>query len=134
VTLGGNGTVIITGGGGLVAGGSYPLVNYAGTLGGSPTNLQLQMPFGWRGTLMNSGNQILLTNLAVVSTTPPRMNIGLGNGGLQFSWPQTNTGWRLLRNSNLAGTNWVNVPGATVTNLILVSPTENNVFFRLVYP
>jgi alpha-L-fucosidase 2 len=134
VTLGGNGTVIITGGGGLIAGGSYPLVGYAGTLGGSLTNLQLQMPYGWRGTLMNSNNQISLANVAVVSTTPPRMSFGLGNGGWQFSWPQTNTGWRLLMNTNLGGTNWVDVPGANVTNLMLVSPTDNNVFFRLVYP
>jgi hypothetical protein len=37
-------------------------------------------------------------------------------------------------NTNLAGTNWVDVPGANVTNLMLVSPTDNNVFFRLVYP
>ena len=134
VTLGGNSTVIITGGSGLVAGASYPLVGYAGTFGGSLTNLQLQMPYGWRGTLVNSGNQISLANVAVVSTTPPQLSLGLGNGGLQFSWPQTNTGWRLLMNTNLASTNWVDVPGANITNLLLVSPAEDSVFFRLIYP
>jgi autotransporter-associated beta strand protein len=134
VTLGGNCTVKITGGAGLVAGGSYPLVSYTGTFGGSFTNLQLQMPYGWRGTLVNSGNQISLANVAVVSTTPPRLSIGSGNGGILFSWPQTNTGWRLLMNTNLAGTNWVEVPGVNVTNLMLVSPTNGSVFFRLVYP
>jgi len=36
-------------------------VSYAGTLGGSFANLQLQMPYGWRGALANIGKQIVLT-------------------------------------------------------------------------
>jgi hypothetical protein len=71
VTVGGICAVKITGGGSLVAGSSFPLVSYAGTFGGSFTNLQLQMPYGWRGALVNSGNQISLANVAVVSVTPP---------------------------------------------------------------
>src|ERR1039458_4414464 len=51
VTVSGSCTVKLTGTGGLVAGYSYPLVSYAGTLSGSFANLQLQMPYGWRGML-----------------------------------------------------------------------------------
>jgi hypothetical protein len=53
---------------------------------------------------------------------------------LQLFWPQANTGWRLLMNTNLAGTNWADVPGANVTNLMLILPTNGSVFFQLVYP
>jgi autotransporter-associated beta strand protein len=134
VTLGGNCQVMITGGGGLDAGGSYPLVSYASSFSGCLTNLQLQMPYGWRGTLVNSGDQISLATVAAVSTTPPQVSFGLGQDGCQLSWPQANTGWRLLMNTNLAGTSWVNVPGANVTNLMVVMPNANSVHFRLVYP
>ena len=134
VIMGGTCAVKITGGGGLAAGGAYPLVSYAGAFGGSLTNLQLQMPCGWRGTLVNSGHQILLANVAVVSTTPPRLSFGLSQGGIQFSWPQTNIGWRLLTNTNLTGSNWMNVPGANATNSLLIAPTNGSLFFRLAYP
>src|ERR1019366_214513 len=75
VTVSGSCTVKLTGTGGLVAGYSYPLVSYAGTLSGSFANLQLQMPYGWRGALANVGKQIVLTNVAVVATTPPQGSV-----------------------------------------------------------
>ncbi len=134
ITNNGSCNVKIKGTSGLVASNSYPLISYSGTFNGSFTNLQLQMPYAWRGALANVGNQIMLTNVAVVATTPPQMTVAVNGQQLQLFWPQANTGWRLLMNTNLAGTNWADVPGANVTNLMLILPTNGSVFFQLVYP
>jgi autotransporter-associated beta strand protein len=138
VTVSGSCTVKLTGTDGLAAGNSYPLVSYAGTLSGSFANLQLLMPYGWRGTLANAGKQIVLTNVAVVSTTTPPLSFGATNGLLQFNWPSDHTGWRLLMNTNLAGSNWTDVSSnlVTLTNQINlpVVVTNGSVFYRLVYP
>jgi autotransporter-associated beta strand protein len=136
VTVNGGCSVKITGTNGLVAGGSYPLVSYAGTSSGAFTNFQLQMPCGWRGALANVGKQIVLTNVAVVATTPPQLGFGLTNGQLQLNWPGDHTGWRLLMNTNMTGTNWVDVSPAGPTNqtTIRISTANAGVFYRLVYP
>jgi autotransporter-associated beta strand protein len=140
VTVSGGCTVKITGASGLVAGNSYPLISYAGTLNGMFANLQLQMPHGWRGALVNNGNQISLANVAVVSTTPPRMSATPNGQQLQLFWPQANTGWRLQAQTNALnaglGTNWTDIPAAIATNQIGVPLVATNgcVFFRLVYP
>ena len=140
VTVGGSCTVKITGTNGLVAGGSYPLVSYAGTLSGTFANLQLQSPYGWRGTLVNSGNQISLANVAVISTVPPQMSLTPNGQQLQLLWPQGNTGWRLQVQTNALnsglGTNWVDVPPAVFTNQMTlpIVITNGSVFYRLVYP
>jgi autotransporter-associated beta strand protein len=133
LTVTGGCTVLITGTNNLAAGNTYPLLNYSGSFVGAFTNLQLQMPYGWRGTLVNSNHQILLANVAVVSTTPPQINLSLAHRQLQLQWPQTNIGWRLQMNTNLAATNWTEIP-ATATNQITVDATNGSVFFRLAYP
>jgi len=138
VTVSGTCTVKITGTNGLVAGNNYPLVSYAGTLSGSFANLQLQMPYGWRGTLANVGKQIVLTNVAVVATTPPQVSVTPNVSQLQLAWPATHIGWRLLMNTNLASPNWTDVSSNLVmmTNQINlpVIVTNGSVFYRLVYP
>jgi hypothetical protein len=103
-------------------------------LSGAFTNLQLQMACGWRGALVNSANQISLASLAVVSTTLPQLTTAIAGQQLQLQWPFDHTGWRLLMNTNLAGTNWPAIPGAGITNLMLISPTNGSMFFRLAYP
>jgi autotransporter-associated beta strand protein len=136
LTVNGSCTVKFTGASGLVAGNSYPLVSYAGTFSGVFTNLQLQMPYGWRGALVNSGNQISLANVAVVSTVSPQMSLTPNGQQLLLLWPQGNTGWRLQMNTNLAGANWVDVPPAVFTNQMTlpIVTTNGSVFYRLVYP
>jgi autotransporter-associated beta strand protein len=134
VTVNGGCTVKITGASGLVAGNSYPLISYAGAFSGTFTNLQLQTPYGWCGTLVNSGKQISLANVAVVSTTPPQLGTGITNGQLQLNWPGDHIGWRLLMNTNLAGTNWVDVSPAGLTNQVSIGTTNGSVFYRLTYP
>jgi hypothetical protein len=61
---------------------------------------------------------------------------GGGANPLTLSWPADHTGWRLQMQTNLLGTNWVDVPGATTTNLMTlpVNPANASVFYRLVYP
>jgi autotransporter-associated beta strand protein len=139
VTVNGACTNLITGTNHLAAGNSYPLLNYTGSFSGAFTNLQLQMPYGWRGTLVNSGTQISLAGVAVVSTLPPRLAVTNTGRQLQFSWPVANTGWRFqtqINPLNLGlGTNWTDIP-ATSTNQVSVPivTTNGSVFFRLVYP
>ena len=51
------------------------------------------------------------------------------------SWPAPSTGWSLQQNSDLTTTTWT-TPSDTVQNdgtnkYIVVSPTANNLFYRL---
>jgi autotransporter-associated beta strand protein len=133
LSVGAGCTVEINGTNGLVARSSFPLVNYAGTLSGF-TNLLLQTPYGWRGALVNVNKEIILTNVAVVATTPPQISAGITNGQFQILWPGDHTGWRLMMQTNLADTNWLNVPGSASTNLTSIPATNSSLFLRLVYP
>ena len=62
------------------------------------------------------------------------------NGSLQLSWPADHLGWRLLAQTNSSAvgisTNWTTVTSSVTTNqlTIPVSPTNGDVFYRLVYP
>ena len=139
LTVGGICAVKITGGNSLVAGSSFPLVSYTGAFGGSFTNLQLQMPYGWRGALVNSGNQISLANVAAVSLTPPPLSASISGQQLQILWPADHIGWHLQAQTNsLSNEGWVNVAGNLVglTNQFYFPINEGNgsVFYRLVYP
>jgi autotransporter-associated beta strand protein len=140
VTVNGACTLKITGASGLVAGNSYPLLSYAGNLNGSFANLQLQMPYGWRGALTQVGKQIVLANVAVVATTQPQFTATPGGSQLQLDWPGTHTGWRLEAQTNSLsagiGETWFTVSGSTATNQMFlpIDPANGSVFLRLVYP
>jgi hypothetical protein len=69
-----------------------------------------------------------------VATTPVQLASTISGNQLQFSWPTDHTGWRLQINTNLASRRWNDVFGAEATNLITISPTNDNMFFRMVYP
>ena len=133
----------LTGVGGLAAGNRYPLVSYAGTLSGSFANLQLQMPYGWRGTLANVGKQIVLTNVAVITTTQTNIFWSMGSTNLTLSWPSDHTGWRLLMLTNnftkgisFNINDWGAVTNSSQINQIVlpVNPSPAAEFYRLVYP
>ena len=71
-----------------------------------------------------------------VSLTPPMFSFASGAGQIQLHWPQDHTGWTLqVQTNSLTGTNWVIVPGSTLTNQIQfpIDPANQSVFFRLVY-
>jgi hypothetical protein len=78
-------------------------------------------------------------NSAEVSARPtsfarPQIALAATANQFQVSWPLDHTGWRLQMQTNLLGTNWFTVPGATVTNCMAIPMSNNNSFFRLVYP
>jgi len=57
--------------------------------------------------------------------------------GIQFNWSADHIGWRLMMNTNsLVNPAWMDVPNSAATNQVWLplDPTQNNVFFRLVYP
>jgi autotransporter-associated beta strand protein len=139
VTINGDCPVNIIDYGGLAASNSYPLISYSGALSGF-ANLKLQMPYGWRGALVNSANRILLANVAAISLNPPPLSCVFSNSLLRLGWPVGHTGWRLEMQTNSLsaglGTNWVAVPGSSATNQVFIPihVANDSVFFRLAYP
>lgn len=75
-----------------------------------------------------------------ISTVPLTFNYDVNDGELLISWPGTHQGWRLEAQTNdLAsglGSNWVTVPGSTMTNVMRfpIGFSNGSVFFRLLYP
>jgi hypothetical protein len=134
VVLNGACTVKVSDSDSFVAGGSYPLVGYNGTFSGNLANVQLQMPYGWRGTLVNSGNQLSIADLVVVSDTPTQLGFGVSNGLFQFGWEYDHTGWRLQGKTNLLEGEWFDVSGSMTTNSVSIPMSNSSSFFRLVYP
>ncbi|HEX9046064.1 MAG TPA: autotransporter-associated beta strand repeat-containing protein, partial [Verrucomicrobiae bacterium] len=139
-TVAGSCVVKISGASGLMAGNSYPLVSFAGAFSGALTNLQLQMPYGWRGALATNGNQMVLANVTAVATTPPQMSLTPNGQQLQIAWPASHTGWRLQVQTNSLnsglGSNWVDVPNTSTANAYtnVINPANGSIFYRMVYP
>jgi autotransporter-associated beta strand protein len=69
-----------------------------------------------------------------VSLLPTNLDFGFGNNQLQLNWPGDHTGWRLQMNTNLSTTNWQDVPDTEAANSVSIPLTNDNAFFRLVYP
>ena len=75
-----------------------------------------------------------------VSAIPTKLDAVLIAGQLQFSWPQTHTGWVLQSQTNTPGTglrtNWVIVTDSALTNQMTMpfDPSSGSVFFRLKSP
>lgn len=139
LTVNGSCALEIIGTNGLVAGNSYPLISYAGTANGSLENLQLRMPYGWRGALVSGGNLISLASLAVVSTVPPLIDVTITNQQFQISWPADRIGWRLQAQTNSLesglGTNWTDIAASETNQIFMpIDAANGSLFFRLVYP
>jgi Concanavalin A-like lectin/glucanases superfamily len=72
-----------------------------------------------------------------VSLTPPLFTVLSSGGQVELTWPENHAGWSLqVQTNSLVGTNWVTVPGSTLTNQIPfpINAANGSVFFRLVYP
>jgi hypothetical protein len=87
---------------------------------------------------LNAASGILLDNVSVVLTYPP-LKLGLSPpGSLVFSWPFTNSPYRLQSSSSLSSSSWVTLTNAPVnagTNNQIVLPLSTNAqFFRLTMP
>jgi hypothetical protein len=60
--------------------------------------------------------------------------VSLNSQQFQLLWPADHIGWRLQTKTNLSDAVWLDVIGATATNLILLPMTNVSGFFRLIYP
>jgi len=87
-----------------------------------------------------STNSLPANSTPLPSNQPSNIVMQVVGNQLQLSWPQDHLGWRLqIQTNNLAnglGTNWVTVPNSTnvLGTNILISPSNNSVFLRLIYP
>ena len=112
------------------------------------TNVTLNFP---STTLADNGTySVIVSNSAGALTSsnatltipaqPTSITPSVGNGVINLAWPATQTGYRLLAQTNPPGvgltTNWQPVANSNNTNQMTmpVIPGNGSVFFRLVYP
>lgn len=136
------GTLIVTNlGGQLWPGDSFQLFNAASYLNSfSATNLPaLPTGMNWQWSPATG----TLSIAASVSLTPTNILANPTAEGLELSWPEAHTGWRLLtQTNNLASglssdpNDWGDIAGAASTNRVVlpVNAGQPAGFFRLVYP
>ena len=91
----------------------------------------------------NTNSLATTGTISIVSTanpTPTKIITTVSGGTLTMSWPADHIGWRLQSQTNSLSvginTNWVEVPGASLTNQVSVTmnPTNGTVFYRMIYP
>lgn len=86
---------------------------------------------------MAATNAILLDNVSMTLAYPP-LHLNYSSANLAFSWPFTNSPYRLQANAALTSTNWVtltNVPVNAGTNSQIVLPAHaTQQFYRLTLP
>jgi len=123
--------VKITGTNGLKIGTNYPLVSYSGTFGGQLTNLLLQMPGGYGGTLVRGTN---LLTLAVTSTnTPNALTATPGNNQITLNWsdPVGATNYNVKRATSSGGP-YTNIGNSTTTGYIDTMVTNGTTYYYVV--
>lgn len=90
----------------------------------------------WTNNLAVNGT-IAVAAIVSVNTNSPYVTNSFSGGNLTLAWPADHTGWTLQAQTNSAGvglgTNWVDVPGSTLTNAVLIPINSTNaaVFYRL---
>jgi autotransporter-associated beta strand protein len=143
-------------GGTLTEGGTLTVTNLDGTLAANDTfklftaavgisntftatNLPaLGSGLGWDCSALPTTGTIKV--VATVNTNATSLIVTVNANVLSLSWPVDHTGWRLQAQTNALDTgiytNWVDVAGATATNLINVPLDSGNgsVFYRMVHP
>jgi autotransporter-associated beta strand protein len=119
----------------LVVNDRFQLFNKAVVNGG---NLTISPAPGaglfWQNQLAVDGSVVVVNTL--VALNPTNIVSSVSGGQLNLSWPADHIGWRLQAQTNGLGTNWVDVPGATLTNgfTVPIDPANGSVFFRLISP
>lgn len=140
LSLSGSCTIALTGTNYAV--GQFPLISYAGTLGGSGGFAAITTftpPPGVTAALVNnSANQTIDVNITAAPPLGPKASLSAvpGAGSLGLSWADLGMILQTNAVSVTSPTHWYAYPGATgVTNLALpINPAVTNVFFRLLYP
>jgi autotransporter-associated beta strand protein len=128
------GTLVVTNLSGTPAAGDAFQLFQAGSISGtfdSYTLPSLDNGLVWNTSKLGSGT------ISVVQITPTNIVWNVTGTNLNFSWPAGYIGWRLqVQTNTLNGTNWVDVPGSSVTNFeaLPVDPTVQSMFYRLIYP
>jgi autotransporter-associated beta strand protein len=123
--------VKIIGTNGLMIGTRYPLISYAGTFSGQLTNLLLQMPAGYGGTLVNKSN---LLTLAVTSTnTPNGLTATPGNNQISLNWtaPVGATNYYVKRATSSGGS-YTTIGTSTTTGYIDTMVTNGTTYYYVV--
>jgi fibronectin-binding autotransporter adhesin len=137
VTMGG--TLVIANTGTALAGGDqlslFSATNYAGTF----TNIVPSTPgpgMAWDTSSLASNGTLGV--IVTVNATPTNIVTQVSGNQLTLSWPADHIGWTLQAQTNAPGvglgTNWVNVAGSSVTNLVVlpIAPNNGSVFFRMI--
>jgi autotransporter-associated beta strand protein len=132
----GNTLTVTNVGADLQAGDVFQLFNATGYGGAfAVTNLPpLGSGLAWNNSLAVNGS---ITVVSTVSLQPTNIVWSMSGTNVALSWPADHTGWRLqVQTNSLAGTNWIDVPGANLTNyeLLPVDPTAGSMFYRMIYP
>jgi len=87
-----------------------------------------------------SANSVQAMAAPLPSNIPTNVSFQISGNQLQLAWPADYLGWRLQIQTNSLdnglGSNWVTVPDSThnTTANILIDPSNDSVFLRLVYP
>lgn len=129
------GALIVTNLSGTLAGGDTFQLFQADSISGSFASISLPVLSG--GLAWNTSN---LTSgfISVVQTVPTYLTLSVTNGtNLSLSWPAGYIGWQLqVQTNSLTGTNWIVVPGSSLTNYLLmpVDPNVQSLFYRIIYP
>ncbi|HLX70597.1 MAG TPA: hypothetical protein VKV04_13305, partial [Verrucomicrobiae bacterium] len=117
--------------------GTYTVFSYTGSLSGNavlgsaPTNFNYAIDTNTLGQVKISVTQ------PGPSLSPFSMSFQTVGTNLQISWPADHIGFQLeMQTNKLTDTNWVIVPGANLTNQILlpIIRGSTNAFFRLAFP
>lgn len=101
---------------------------------GSYTSPQLAA-LGYGGRFFGAGSLIIANTQTTVSQVSTNISITLDSKDLVLLWPADHTGWQLQMQTNGLGSNWVNVPNSTTTNIVTL-PVDlygPSVFFRLLF-
>ncbi|SPE60397.1 hypothetical protein SBV1_410086 [Verrucomicrobia bacterium] len=71
----------------------------------------------------------------VYVSRPPSLGILYSNTNAVVSWPSPAWGFKLQQNSNLVTTNWSDIAGVVIDDLltrhVVINAPSNHLFFRL---
>lgn len=74
-------------------------------------------------------------NTVVINPNPTNIVFSVSGNQLTLSWPSDHTGWTLQSQTNIASTNWLDVPASASTNQVVfpINTTNTSMFYRLRY-
>jgi hypothetical protein len=105
------------------------------------TTVSFPIPGTYALQLVGDDGQVKTIGYVTITVfARPTITIRSLPGGVELSWPTNGGPWRLQTQTNAlnrgVSANWVDVPGSTATNLLVVpvGSTNGSVFYRLILP